>query len=140
MTELNATNLEAYQKGLNDLGLFKEEWRKKQADLQNKNFELLQNIDNLSDELGQNKEKFKELAVEEYSKTGNKKLIGGLGIREGVALKYDETTALGWAEDHKLCLQLDKKEFEKIAKTQDIDFVDKEKKITVTFPKEIKIA
>ena len=59
MTELNATNLEAYQKGLNDLGLFKEEWRKKQADLQNKNFELLQNIDNLSDELGQNKKNSK---------------------------------------------------------------------------------
>jgi len=78
-------------------------------------------------------------SVAGYGKDGEKKRLGGIGIRLGTVLVYDESLAFGWAKDHSLCLQLDKKEFEKIVKTQNIDFVDRKEKITVTFPKEINL-
>ncbi len=80
-----------------------------------------------------------EMALEEYKKKGEKKLICGLGIRVGVNLVYEENQAFDWAKSHKLCLSLDRREFEKIAKTQEIGFVKKEEKIVVTFPKVIDI-
>ena len=36
-----------------------------------------------------------------------------------------------------MCLKLDSKAFENIAKVEDIDFVSKLEKVTVCFPKEI---
>ena len=38
-----------------------------------------------------------------------------------------------------MCITLDKKAFEKIAKATDLDFVTLDEKITITFPKVIKI-
>ena len=136
--ELNRENLGKFQKGIVSLELFKEEWRTKQAELENKNAELLQKIDHLSDKLNNQKDEFKVLATEEFTKTGEKKLIGGLGIRVGVELNYEDEKAFAWAKEHKLCLQLNTREFEKIAKGQKLPFVETTEKITVTFPKEIK--
>ncbi len=136
--ELNQEDLERFQDRSNSLEILKEKWRKKQGELENSNADLLQGIDTLSDQLGAEKEEFKVLAIAEYDKTDQKKLIGGLGIRVGVDLIYEEKEALAWAKEHKLCLQLNKKEFEKIAKGQDIEFVEHRGKITATFPKEIK--
>lgn len=103
------------------------------------NSDLLQDIDRLSDDQSSMKEKLKVDAQEDYSKTGEKKLLGGLGIRVGSFLNYDEKQAFSWAKEHSLCLSLDKKAFEKIAKSQDLDFVKKEEKVVVTFPKMIKL-
>ncbi len=136
--ELNKENLEKFQNKLKSLSLFREEWRVKQSELENSNAELLQKIDHLSDDLNEQKEVFKSLAKGEFVQTKEKKLIGGLGIRVGVELLYEEEKAFDWAKEHKLCLQLNKGEFEKIAKSQDVGFVEKTEKITVTFPKEIK--
>ena len=74
-------------------------------------------------------------ARKDFEETGEKKLLGGIGIRVGTTMDYDAEKAFGWALHHKLCLALDKREFEKIAKTQDIEFVKKEEKVVVTFPK-----
>lgn len=138
MVELNKTNLKDYQMDLNGLEHLKEEWREKQAKLEYDNEDLLKRIEQLSNELGESKEQFKTLAVEEYAKTDSKQLIGGLGIRVSTDLTYTEDNAFRWAKEHDLCLQLNKREFEKVAKTQEIDFVIKGEKITVTFPKVIK--
>ncbi len=78
-------------------------------------------------------------AEEGYTKDGNKQRLGGLGIRIMTNLEYDADEAFKWAEEHSLCLKLDELAFKKVAKTQDIDFVTKSEKITVTFPKEIVI-
>ena len=141
--EFNKTYLEAYQIGLDDLELFRKELSEKHQEIEDKfnkdNAEMIERINKLSEECGLEKIQFKEMAAEEYQKTGNKKLICGLGIRVGVNLVYEETQAFDWAKSHKLCLALNKKEFEKIAKTQEIGFVKKEEKITVTFPKKIKV-
>ena len=140
--ELNRTNLEGWQIGQNDLIMFKEELRAKKDKITEKfeeeNKELIERINKLSDEQDLEKSQFKEQAIELFNKIKEKKLLGGLGIREGINLIYEEEKAFSWAKEHDLALSLDKKRFEQLAKTEVIDFVNKEPKITVTFPKEIK--
>lgn len=85
------------------------------------------------------KDTLKVEAIQGFSDDGEKKRLGGIGIRVGSSMIYEEEAAFSWAKEHSLCLQLNKKEFEKIAKTQEIEFVKKEEKVTVTFPKEIKL-
>jgi|GEM_PF-2015528 len=75
----------------------------------------------------------------EFKKTGNKKLYGGIGIRISTKILYEEKEAFGWAKEHSLCLKLDSKAFDRIAKTEEIDFVKKEENVTVTFPSKITI-
>ena len=112
----------------------KEEYQKNNKDL----IEKIEKTTKLQDKL---KEDIKLFAVSTYVNTENcpKKLIGGIGIRVGVKLSYDEELALKWAKEHSLALSLDKKRFEQLAKTENIDFVKKEDKITATWPKELKL-
>jgi hypothetical protein len=83
------------------------------------------------------KQEINPLAVAEYESTGEKKLIGGLGIRCVKTLEYDEAKAFEFAKQKQMFLQLDKKSFEKVAVSLGLDFVKQGEKITVTFPKEI---
>jgi len=85
------------------------------------------------------RETIKKLGADEYRITGKKQLIGGLAIRILKKLEYAEDTALKWALEHKLCLQFDKKAFEKLAKSQPIDFVTITEIPQVTIPSVIKI-
>lgn len=140
--ELNKVNLEAWQIGRNDFAMFKEELKTKREETQRKfeeeNKELIERIEKLGSKLDKEKYQFKEQAVLLFEKTKEKKLIGGLGIREGINLIYNPEEAFNWAKEHSLALSLDTKRFEQLAKTESIDFVKKEPTITVTFPKEIK--
>ena len=141
--ELNQVNLEARQIGQNDLIMFKEQIRTKKEEVikkfEEENKEMLDRITKLAEEQDLEKSQFKEQAIELFEKTKEKKLLCGLGIREGISLVYEEEKAFTWAKEHSLALGLDKKRFEQLAKTESIDFVKKEPKITVTFPKEIKL-
>lgn len=74
-----------------------------------------------------------------FAQDGIKKRLGGVGIRVAKTLDYDSNQALNWAKEKDLFLQLDTKAFEKVAKTETIDFVKIGEKVTVTFPKEIKL-
>ena len=103
------------------------------------NASLIEHISQLKMSIDDCKAILKENAEVEYEKTGDKKLLGGIGIRISTQLTYDEKEALEWAKNHQLCLTLNKKEFETLAKIQEIGFVKKQEKITVTFPKEIVI-
>lgn len=85
------------------------------------------------------KEKLEEQGKQEFKETAKKQLTGGLGIREGSEYIYEESKAFAWAKEHSMCLSLDKKAFEKVAEVTPIDFIEKKPKITVTFPKEIKL-
>ena len=85
------------------------------------------------------KEILTENAKAGFTKDGIKQRAGGVSIRVMTMLDYDDGRAFTWARQHDICLTLDTKEFKKIAKTQNIDFVTKSDKITVCFPKEIKI-
>ncbi len=141
-TELNKVNLASWQIRQSELTMFKENLRTKKDEILEKfeedNGALMKRIEELSCELDSDKEQFKLQAIQLFEKTKEKKLIGGIGIREGTELVYNSLEALKWAIDHNLALTLDRKRFEQLAKTESIDFVKKETKITVTFPKEIK--
>ena len=136
--ELNIEDLKFFKQESKEYELLKERLKEKKAEFEEQNKALIQNLNNKFSMLESYKDELRVVAEIEFGKTGNKKLLGGLGIRQGISLKYDDLLALTWAKRHDLCLRLDKKQFEIIAKKQDIDGVIKEEKITVTFPKEIK--
>lgn len=121
------------------LELKKNELAKEQETFKINNALLFKSIEILNEEISENKLKIAEEAKVEYEETKEKKLLGGIGIRVTTNLNYENEEALKWATEHQLCLSLDRTAFNKIAKTQDIDFVKKEENITVTFPKEIKV-
>ena len=103
--------------------------------------------------LAQNRERLnlmedglRDLALEEYALTKDKKLTGGMGIRILKKLDYESDKALIWAEQHHIGLTLDKRAFESFAKSQEadlkkakLDFVTIREEATATIPKEIKI-
>ena len=134
---LEKNDLEAYQRMRDNLEVGKSLLADRKERWERENRELIKKIESAKADLLKLKNKIMFEAGVEYTDTGNKQLLGGLGIRCGVNLIYDENDALLWAQEHQLCLTLDKKAFEKIAKAQDIGFVKKENKITVTFPKKI---
>ena len=63
-----------------------------------------------------------------------KKLPCGLGVRVTSKLDYDPSTAFVWAVSHKMCLSLDSRAFEKVAKVTPLDFVETVEIVTVTLP------
>lgn len=96
-------------------------------------------MDNIKSKIATLKETIQKQALEDHAKTGEKFLLGGVGIQDRSTMTYDEKKAFEWAKEKQLCLTLDKKSFEKLAKTQDFDFVTMGSEKKVTFPKTIKI-
>ena len=138
--ELNEASLLAYKTNTKSLINLKEDLRKKQTTFQKENGDLIENIAILSEQLIDQKEHLTLGALAEFEKTGIKQLLGGLGVQERVEIFYDEKSAFNWAKEHNLCLQLNKREFEKLAKTQEIDLVSKKQRILITFPKAIEVS
>ena len=78
-------------------------------------------------------------ALAEFKLLGKKKLLGGIGIREGSTLSYSPEKALEYAKEKSMFLALDVKSFNKVAGSLSLKFVETGTKTTVTFPKEIKL-
>ena len=136
---LNKEDLESFQESMDNLNLLKTKMSENHEIFKLENEGLTKKISELTEELNDNRYQLSELAHIEYDKTGNKKLIGGIGIRITTDLIYEPETAFAWAVKHNLCLSLNKKNFDKIAKAGEIEFVEKSESVTVTFPKEINI-
>ena len=100
---------------------------------------LIEAVQAVSNELSEAEGEVRKIAVDEYDKTEQKKLYGGVGIRVTYKPTYEPKTAFEWALDHKLFLLLDKKGFEKMCKTTPPEFVSFDEIVTATLPKEIKI-
>ncbi len=111
----------------------------KKKEFEANNNQLINSIMIAKEEIEVSEESIRNLAINEYRLYGDKKLLGGVGIRVKTNLVYDKTLALEWAKEHKLCLQLDKKGFENVAKSEDIQFVAKIEVVTATLPKIIKL-
>ncbi len=122
-----------------DENTLKEKIEVKRKEFDDANFELLQNYVEIRQRIIDEKGEISAEAIQEFEASGEKKLYGGIGIRVMTKLLYEETEAFDWAKEHDLCLKLDSKAFDKVAKAQEIDFVEKEEKATVTFPVEIKV-
>ena len=134
---LNKTNLKEYRTCKNILETLKDELKIRKAAFDAENEKLMTGITEKQEQLENHKAIITGLAKEEYEATDSKKLLGGIGIRIVKLLSYDPVEALSWAKKHDMALSLDKKIFEKIAKTQEMPFVDITEDVKVTFPKEI---
>ena len=116
-----------------------EEIADRKADFEELNKEVFDKKDKVRAKIAELKVEIWEEEEKGFYSDGIKQRLGGIGIRVGKVLEYDEMTALKWAKEHDLALTLDKKRFEQLAKTEEIVFVDVKDKITVTFPKNIDI-
>lgn len=79
------------------------------------------------------------LALADYSENKNKKLFGGIGIQERKNLEYDQATAFNFAKEKGMFISFDKKAFEKVAESLNLDFVKSKTEPKVTFPAIIKV-
>lgn len=134
---LNKNNLQEYIECKANLEHFKLELKAKREAFEAENIELIDHIYTSQEQLDNHKEVITEQAKEEYEATSQKKLLGNIGIRITKVLTYELSEALSWAKKHDMALCLDKKIFEKIAKTDPLPFVNISEDATVTFPKEI---
>ena len=87
-----------------------------------------------AEEMGVEETALRDLTIEIFNTTGNKAPAKGVGIREGVRLEYEPVDAIRWAKEHRIALQLDTKEFERIAKelSDPLPFVTKVPTVTAT--------
>ena len=135
--KIKLVNLANAQK---DLVNFEELLSKKQDEFETLNKALIESIEVKKKTQEELKETLRIEAEEEFKETNQKKLLGGIGIRILSKLIYSESDAMNWANENMpvaLKTVLDKKQFETFAKSSDLDFVEKEEKTSVTFPKEI---
>lgn len=143
---LNCWGVKMNKEKLIELKLLSEELDKvsdqvnnKQEEFETENKDLLLKIIDLGNKIYECKEVLKEIALVGFEKDGEKKRLGGIGIRVSKYLDYNNAKAFDWAKEKDLCLQLDKKQFEGFAKSGNLDFVEMKNKVIVTFPKEIKV-
>jgi hypothetical protein len=133
---MNKENLKTFLEVRNLLQGEESLLKEKRLEFDNSVDPLKKRIEELKLSLNSLKEEIEKDAIEEFKETKQKKLLGGIGIREKKHLIYDEKTAFNWAKEKGTCLLLDKKKFEKIA-LELTDFVVENKEIQVTFPKEV---
>ena len=72
--------------------------------------------------IAQTEEQLKTERVRTYNGIDKGKVYG-VAIREVTKLHYSDDAAFQWAKNHELALKLDKKQFEKIAKIDTLEFV-----------------
>lgn len=79
-------------------------------------------------------------ALKEFGETGEKKFVGGIGIREITELVYETEKAIDWCRENMpvaVVERLEKKTFDSFAKNNDVPIVTRKKIAAVTFPKNI---
>jgi len=103
------------------------------------NKQLIDSLDELQLGISLISDGIKTVALEEYAKTGNKKLDFGVGIQVRKVLDYDDKDALKWAKEHGLALSLNKTAFKKFATADPMDFVEIKENVIATLPAEFKI-
>lgn len=106
-----------------DVERFKEHWQALCRLLEEEHKGLLGDLQAATNTLREAEESLRQAILAEYQETGNKQPAPGCGVRILTKLDYDEDEATGWALEHRICLNLDKKTFERVAKAQALPFV-----------------
>jgi len=101
------------------------------------NKQLLGNIESAKEAEEASDKALRDWAIKLYSETKDKQIDDHISVRVNTSLEYDQDKAMKWATDHNLCLALDKKAFEKVADTVQLDFVEKVEKPTAVIKKEM---
>lgn len=109
----------------------------KYAEFERANAELLDSKRVVAERLSEAEAELRAAILALYKITGDKKPAQGCGVRVGLRLVYDAAKALEWAKEHGLALSLDKKSFEAIAATQQLEFVSNETSLTATIATEL---
>lgn len=135
---MNKKDLMEYKAKTELLDTFKEELNAKKAEYESEVASVIHKIKALESDILEKKEVITEQALNEFRKTGKKKLLGGIGIRVTSKYQYDEKLAFEWAKSTGTCLLLDKKQFEKVGPVM-VDFGKTITTDTVTFPKVLKL-
>ena len=139
MDEQRLEDLRIEQQALNDVQVV---FSRLKEQFETDNALLLETIKVGSEKVETIKEDLRDQAIDEYGETGQKKLLGGIGIRVLSKLDYAESDAMLWAKQHMpVAIKeiMDKKMFETFAKNNELDFVKKLENISVTFPKVIEL-
>lgn len=95
--------------------------------------------ENYDTEISTLKSQISELAIKNFEETGLKVFIGGVKVQEVKKLEYVEKLAFDFALEKKMFLQFDKKAFEKVATSLNLDFVNETKTLRTTFPAKIEV-
>ena len=110
-----------------------------EQELKEKNKVLIETRDSHKKQIADLKESLSSEALGEFIATGNKQLLGGIGIRETEKVSYDLKEAFNWAKEKDMFLQLDDKAFKKAVKSLGLEFVKTDKVASVTFPKKLEL-
>ena len=100
---------------------------------------MIHSMDVTNEAIGKLEESIKTKALKQYEQDGKKKLAFGVGIRVMTDPFYDSDAGLAWAKETGLCLKLDVTAFKKIAKVQELNFVELKERPIATIPSEIKL-
>jgi len=137
--EVYETELQQAYKELEDLRYgekaYADELRAKRQEFEDSIADLKQKCKEAGECVDNQAEKVREKMIGYFSEHQIKKADCGVGIRETTKLVYDKDSALKWAMEKQLALNLDVRAFEKIAKSTPLDFVKEEKTVTATIPR-----
>lgn len=97
-----------------DLESRTQDLHEKQVAFNQENAVLIEEKCKLADACSQAEAKLRELTLDAYRATGNKKPAPGVGIRITKSVEYDPTEARKWASSKGACLMLDAKAFEAV--------------------------
>ena len=105
------------------LTLLQEKLMKYRANWEKENAGLIESIAALRENVAEQEDQLRGLALANYEETGNKHPSPGVDIRVLTTVEYGDMDALLWAMEHKIALFLDRVVFERIAKTNSLPFV-----------------
>lgn len=128
-----AARLHATRERVDNLGAT---WDALVSALRQEYADLLHQLDEAKIDAAEAETALRAAALAEYWATGKKTLGHGVGIRAQKRLEYDRDQALRWACANRKALALDAKAFEKLAKDEDLDFVEVVEEATVTLPRD----
>ena len=95
-----------------------ETLKQRQVKFNRDNFEVIHGITNCRVDIQSLEESLRNQAIDEFKKTGDKSFFDKtVQIKEIKNLQYNYEDAEKWAIEHKIFLTLDKKNFEKYAKS-----------------------
>jgi hypothetical protein len=130
-------------KALEELDEKKDFYRIAKEQFEKRMLTTIEEIKAINEQVEKIKGEISEEVLANYKKTGEKKHLGGVGVRvkKITTQTIDEGKALEFAKEKGMFLQLDRKALEAAAPGLDVDFIEisTEEKAIVTFPKEIKL-
>lgn len=99
----------------------KEAYRIAEEQFKVKNGNLIAEVEQIRQAMDNAEEELRNAAIAHYDETGEKRPVPGVEVKVRKALTYHHAEATAWAHMHKMCLMLDKKAFETVAKTGMVD-------------------